>query len=207
MGLFHPSAGGRMKGRGACGVRGGREDGKTDSILPPPGPAPSIPCASLSPARAPRLPHECRRGGMPAFGGGAEGQVGPHPGTGDPRSLGQHSASRTAQPSLPVTHPAAPLAGVRGGWAPQGRHIQQCSAPCPGASGRSAVMHPPPRPGEPLPPSHRAGRCGVGMSRGRGNAVLGTAARRGRGSEGLTRSILLTLLSGKLFEVALPQLP
>lgn len=42
----------RMEERGACG---GRVDGKSDSILPPSGPIPSMPCTSQSPARVPCL--------------------------------------------------------------------------------------------------------------------------------------------------------
>lgn len=67
-----------MEGREGLWGLGG-EDGKTDSILSPPGPAPSTLCASLSPARVPCLPCECGQGDMPALSWDAEGQVGPTP--------------------------------------------------------------------------------------------------------------------------------
>lgn len=60
----------RMEGRGACG---GRVDGKTDSILPPSGPIPSMPCTSQSPAR---VPCPCRKFQQAALSWCAEGQVG-----------------------------------------------------------------------------------------------------------------------------------
>jgi len=193
MGLFHPSAGRRMEGRGARGAWGG-EDGKTDSILPPAVPGPRAPRASLSPAGVPCLPRERGQGGTPALGWGAEGQLGAQAARVTPGLwAGTVPATLVCHPS-PCPRPTATPAGVWGGWPPLGWPVRRCSAPCPGASGGAAARQPPPRDLEgSCACTHPTELCGRGAP-GRGNALLGTAARRGSGSEQLTRSILLTPL-------------
>lgn len=190
-----------MEGRGACG--GGGEDGKTDSILRPPGPAPRAPCASLSPARVPCLPHECQQGSVPALVWGAGGQVGAHNITGDPRGLGQHSAGRTVQPSFPVTPSRCPTGWGCGEDGPPRGGMSSC-AQHPALVLQVGRRKPHDRPGEPLSPSHRAGACRVGVPRG-GETHSWALLLGGEALRGVKQDHPPDPALGQ-FEVAFPQL-